>query len=245
MKRRLDKLMVERRLVRSRERAGELIKHGKVAVGGQVARKPSQSVDQAAGIVLLENDIPWVSRGGLKLEKAIDHWQVPVDGKVCLDIGACTGGFTEVLLAAGARKVYALDVGHGQLAESLLGDHRVVNMEGVNIRQVKTDRFGEPIDLIVIDVSFISLSHVLPVAKDLLAEDGAIVALIKPHFEVGKGDIKKGFVHDPALHEKVIDKIRLLAKDLLLDDHGVIEAPLHEDRNKEFLIYLENNKGKR
>lgn len=236
---RLDKLLVQQGLALSRERAKNLIIEGKVWVDGRQVIKPNLNVDEGVNIEVRGEDIcPWVSRGGLKLQKAIETWEVPVGGKICLDVGACTGGFTEVLLASGAKIVYALDVGHSQLAEKLAKDGRVVNIEGVNFRTVEPSLFAEPIELIVIDVSFISLEHILPRAVELLAPGGEVIALIKPHFEVGRQNIRKGFVKDPGLHDMVIEKIRRLAGKVGLKELGLTTAPEDEKRNKEFLIYL-------
>lgn len=236
---RLDKELVVRKLVASRERAQDLIIGGNVRVDGHIVSKPSQKVTEAAMIDLIEQDFPWVSRGGLKLEQAINEFNVDVKSMICLDIGACTGGLTDVLFHYGAKKVYALDVGHGQLAEKLKHDARVVNMEGQNIRSVKKNMFGEKIDLVVIDVSFISLEHVLPIAANVLRKNGSLIAQIKPHFEVGKGKTKKGFVLDKKQHKQVIEKIRMLGASLGLQERGLTIAPIAEGKNKEFLIYFQ------
>lgn len=235
---RLDKYLVEKNLVASRERAKLMIEQGKVWLNGAVVKRATREVTDDDMVDLRGQDsIPWVSRGGLKLEKALQEFGVDLNGQICLDIGACTGGFTEVMLARGAKKVYALDVGHDQLAERLKQDERVVNLERVNIRDVNQDFFADEIDFIAIDVSFISLKKVLPKAVTFLRPKGIVVALIKPHFEVGKKQIKKGYVTNPILHDQVVANIRRLGADLGLGEIGFTTAPLlDEKRNQEFLI---------
>ncbi len=238
---RLDKLLVDRGLVKSRERAASLIEKGSVLVAGEVVNKASKKVSTGVEIQLKEGDIPWVSRGGLKLEKALDHWAINPEGFVCLDIGASTGGFTQVLLHRGARQVYALDVGHNQLAEEIRKDPRVTNLEGVNIREAKAELLSEPADFCCIDVSFISLELVLPEVLKFLKPNGLIVALIKPQFEVGKGNLdKKGIVKDPNRKQEVVAKIKEAAVRLNLRVHEVILSPIAGGGgNEEFLIYLQ------
>lgn len=236
---RLDKALVLRGFVPSRARAQALISEGKVSVNDTITIEADHVISPTDTIQLLGEDFPWVSRGGLKLAHALTHWGINVEGKVVLDIGASTGGFTDVLLSAGAAKVYALDVGHGQLVDKLKNDPRVVNMEGTHIADVSMNNFPEPFPLIVIDVSFISLSHVLPKARTLLAQEGLIIALVKPQFEVGKDFIKKGIVKDPVLHQHVLTEITLRAKGLGFTVSAPISAPiLGGDGNKEFLINL-------
>ena len=183
---RLDQLLVDRGLAASRERAKRRIMAGEVLVDEQKIDKAGTMVKPEAKIRLLGEDLPYISRGGLKLEKAMKTFGVTLDGKVAADIGASTGGFTDCMLQNGAQKVYAIDVGYGQLAWKLRTDERVVNMERTNIRYVTRDDLGEPIAFASIDVAFISLDKVLPVAKDLLTEAGELVALIKPQFEAGR-----------------------------------------------------------
>lgn len=234
---RLDKALVERAVVSSRARAQTLIAEGKVSVNGKVVMESDHLVTALDAIVLLEADFPWVSRGGLKLAHALDYWHIDPKGFVALDIGASTGGFTDVLLARGAAKVYALDVGHDQLAEKIKNDPRVVNMEGVHINDVAREDFAEPIDIITIDVSFISVTKVLPRAKDILSPRGVTIALIKPQFEVGKSDIGKGVVRDATLHERVLREVTESARALRLVAEVPIPSPiLGGDGNKEFLI---------
>lgn len=236
---RLDKALVLRGLVSSRTRAVLLIKEEKVSVNGSIVIEPDHNVREEDTILLVGEDIPWVSRGGLKLEHALFHWNINVEGKVALDIGASTGGFTDVLLSRGAKKVYALDVGHSQLAEKLKNDPRVVNREGVHIKDVSSSDFLEPLELIVVDVSFISLAHVLPKIKELLTQGGEVILLIKPQFEVGKDFIKKGVIKDPALHLHVLTEIILRAKGLGFVVSEPLPSPiLGGDGNKEFLLHL-------
>jgi 23S rRNA (cytidine1920-2'-O)/16S rRNA (cytidine1409-2'-O)-methyltransferase len=235
---RLDSTLVLRGLVSSRARGAALIAGGHVAVGKAVVDDKSFLVSETDTVSLLKADLEWVSRAALKLTHALDHWHIDPGGKVALDIGASTGGFTEVLLSRGAKKVYALDVGHGQLAEKLVNDPRVESMEGMHIKDVSPAQFSEPVALIVIDVSFISLEKVLPKAKELLEKNGTLVALIKPQFEVGKAHIKKGIVSDPKLHARVVKHVETVATALGFVVEGVIASPIKGgDGNKEFLMY--------
>jgi len=237
---RLDQLLVQRKYAQSRERAKALIKAGRVLVDGVVVHKPSVGCSSDASIEVVGGDIPWVSRAGLKLEKALDIWPIDVARKACLDIGASTGGFTDVLLSQGAKLVYALDVGHDQLAERLRTDPRVTVMEGKNIRNAESVWFADPIDIIVVDVSFISLKHVMPKIAELLRNGGQAVVLIKPQFEVGKGRTHKGIVRDHILHEDVVESIGALAVREGLIPVSVIESPIRGgEGNKEFLLFLQ------
>jgi 23S rRNA (cytidine1920-2'-O)/16S rRNA (cytidine1409-2'-O)-methyltransferase len=205
-KTRLDILLFERGLAISRERAKALIMSGKVYVDGVKAEKPGIAAGHDASIEVREN-LPFVSRGGRKLEKALDYFNVSPEGKACLDCGASTGGFTDCLLKNGARLVYAVDVGYGQLAWSLRSDPRVITMERTNIRYVTEELFEEKPELAVIDVSFISLSLVLPVIHKLLTENGEALCLIKPQFEAGREKVgKKGVIRDPQTHKAVLDR---------------------------------------
>lgn len=205
MKDRLDILLVKRGLAESREKAKAVIMSGIVYVDGQKEDKAGQTFADTANIEVRGNTLKYVSRGGLKLEKAMECFDVNVTDKVCMDIGASSGGFTDCMLQNGAKKVYAVDVGHGQLAWKLRNDTRVVVMEKTNIRYVKPEDIGESIDFASIDVSFISLSKVLPAAYNLLGERGEIVALIKPQFEAGREKVgKKGVVREKSTHIEVI-----------------------------------------
>lgn len=237
---RLDKLLVDRALVPSRERARALILAGKVVVGEHAVDKAGAQVAEDAPVRLKGEDIPYVSRGGLKLEKGLDHFAVDPVGRVAIDVGASTGGFTDCLLQRGASKVFAVDVGYGQLAWSLREDPRVVNLERTNIRELTAERLGERPSLAVIDASFISLDKVLPPTLALLAPGAEVLALIKPQFEVGKGQVGKGgVVRDAEQHAAVVERIRTLAESLGCLVLGVTESPILGPKgNREFLIYL-------
>ena len=237
---RLDQLLVERGLAGSRERAKRLIMAGEVLVDEQKIDKAGTAVKPEAHIRLLSKDIPYVSRGGLKLAKAIKEFGVSLKGKVAADIGASTGGFTDCMLQSGAVQVFAIDVGYGQLAWKLRTDERVVNMERTNIRQVTPDMIGRPLDFASIDVAFISLDKVLPVARTLLAENGEIVALIKPQFEAGRENVgKKGVVRDPEVHRAVIEKVISLARGLDLTPLALTYSPVKgPEGNIEYLVWL-------
>lgn len=239
MKKRLDVLMSERGLAESRERAQELIATGQVIIHGRVMDKASAQVDASVEIVVRE-PLPYVSRGGYKLAAALDAFAVNPRDCVCADIGASTGGFTDVLLQRGASKVYAIDVGYGQLAWKLRQDPRVVVMDRVNARYL--ERLPEVVDLIVIDVSFISLELILRIAKTLLKPHGKIIALIKPQFEAGRDQVGRGgIVRDPRVHEQVIEKITRAAEGIGLEKIGLITSPIQgAEGNTEFLIALQN-----
>lgn len=214
MKDRLDVLLVKRGLAESREKAKAVIMSGIVYVDGQKEDKAGQTFADTANIEVRGSTLNYVSRGGLKLEKAMECFDVSVKDKVCMDIGASSGGFTDCMLQNGAKKVYAVDVGHGQLAWKLRNDTRVVVMEKTNIRYVKPEDIGESIDFASIDVSFISLSKVLPAAYNLLGERGEIVALIKPQFEAGREKVgKKGVVREKSTHIEVIQNCFAYAKE--------------------------------
>ncbi len=239
-KQRLDKLMVERGLAPSREKAQALIMAGQVVVGDHAAEKPGQQVTADVEIRIKGEVLRYVSRGGLKLEKGLDAFGISPAGRVALDVGASTGGFTDCLLQAGAKKVYAVDVGYGQLAWKLREDPRVVVMEKTNIRHLKQEQLDPLPDLAVIDASFISLNLVLPPALALLNSPSEIVALIKPQFEVGRGAVGKGgIVRDPKLHEEVLANMKHLAAELGAELLGICESPITgADGNREFLMGL-------
>jgi 23S rRNA (cytidine1920-2'-O)/16S rRNA (cytidine1409-2'-O)-methyltransferase len=240
-KQRLDKLVLESGLAPTIEKAKALIMAGLVVVGDHTIDKAGQQVASDAEIRLKGEVHPFVSRGGLKLRKALDEFGVDVAGSVAVDVGSSTGGFTDCLLQAGAVKVFAIDVGYGQLAWKLQQDSRVISMEKTNIRYVTSDQLDEVPVLAVIDASFISLAKVLPATVSLLQPGGRIIALIKPQFEVGKGEVGKGgIVRDPAAHEKVIDDVRQTALGLGLKVTGLCESPITgADGNREFLILLQ------
>jgi 23S rRNA (cytidine1920-2'-O)/16S rRNA (cytidine1409-2'-O)-methyltransferase len=239
---RLDQALVERDLCESRERAKRSILAGQVRVNGQLAHKASDSVAPEDKITVAEPE-KFVSRGGQKLEHALKHFQLDITGLVAIDIGASTGGFTDCLLQAGAKQVYAVDVGQGQLAWKLRKDSRVVVMEKTNARNLTLKQFPHPFDLAVIDCSFISLQKILPPAVPLLKADGKIVALIKPQFEAGKAEADKGrgVISDPAIHERVLRELRdFISTQAGLCWRDVVESPLLGPAgNKEFLTLIE------
>lgn len=237
MKLRLDRLLVDRGLTESREKAQALIMAGEVRVNGQRASKPGQPVEDTASVELLAK-IPYVSRGGFKLAGALSHFGIDPAGKVCLDIGSSTGGFTDALLQAGAARVHCVDVGAGQLAWKLRTDSRVALHEGINARELNAAEIGEPVDLITCDVSFISVTLILPAAAPILRPDGQMVILIKPQFEVGRGQVGKGgIVRDPALHEAACRRVVQAVSELGFET-GIMESPiLGAEGNKEFLLH--------
>ena len=234
---RIDLLLVERSLAESREKAQALLLAGQVLVNGQKVDKAGAAVDSTAAIEILAR-MPWVSRGGYKLAGAIDHWGIDVTGRVCVDIGSSTGGFTDCLLQRGAARVHSVDVGAGQLHWKLRTDPRVVVHEGVNARYIEPATLGEPVDLAVCDVSFISVTLILPMLPPLLQPDGALVILVKPQFEVGRNQVGRGgIVRDPALHEAVCSKVEDAAR-MLGFRTDLMESPLPgAEGNKEFLLY--------
>ncbi|MBN2644126.1 MAG: TlyA family RNA methyltransferase [Desulfuromonadaceae bacterium] len=239
-KERLDKLLLLRNLCSSRERARALIMAGQVLVAETVCDKAGTRVALDAAIRLRGADIPYVSRGGVKLEQGLKSFCVEVAGRIAMDVGASTGGFTDCLLQNGARLVYAVDVGYGQLAWSLRENGRVINLERTNIRELDAALLNPLPDLAVIDASFISLEKVLPATLLRLAFPADVIALIKPQFEVGRGKVGKGgVVRDSSLHEAVIAKIQKLAESLNCRVEGLCESPILGPKgNREFLIHL-------
>ena len=241
MKERLDKLLVEKGLVKSRERAKALIMAGKVLVNGKVVDKAGAQVPVDSKLEVKGEDIPYVSRGGLKLETALKAFKFNPEGMVCLDVGASTGGFTDCLLKHGAKKVYAVDVGKGQLDWKLRNDPRVVSIEGFNARYLSQKEVPEKVELAVIDVSFISLTKVLPPVKELLKEGGKVIALIKPQFELTKREVDrgKGVVREPQLHRKAITKVLNFSREIgLYPEDITLSHPRGPKGNKEFLVLL-------
>lgn len=232
--------MVESGLVESRHRAQALIMEGKVWVGEKQMEKAGVRIGRDEVIEIRGKTCPYVSRGGMKLEKALNHWQIIVPGKTFLDVGASTGGFTDCLLQLGAQRVCAVDVGYGQLAWKLQCDERVVNIERTNIRYLTKEKLGFKPDSAVIDVSFISLKKVIPKVLELIKKGGDIIALIKPQFEVAKGEVgKRGVIGDSQTHEKVIQEISSFALEEGLTIRGVVESPLLGPKgNREFFIFL-------
>ncbi len=235
----MDQLLVDRGLVESRSRAQARIMAGQVYSDTRRIDKPGQTLPEDAELTLKGEDHPWVSRGGLKLEKGLATFAIDPTGKVCMDVGASTGGFTDVLLTGGAAKVYAVDVGHGQLAWKIRKDERVVVMERTNARHLDAEQIPEAIDLIVCDASFIGLETVLPAAMALASPGALMVALIKPQFEVGKGRVGKGgVVREPELHQEVCDRIESwLNEETDWAVLGITESPIKgPEGNIEFLI---------
>jgi 23S rRNA (cytidine1920-2'-O)/16S rRNA (cytidine1409-2'-O)-methyltransferase len=239
-KSRLDVLLVDRGLVSSRERARAVILAGLVRVDGQVVSKAGAAVPATAAVELTAPDHPYVGRGGLKLAHALDVFGITVDGKRGLDIGASTGGFTDVLLRRGARDVIALDVGHNQLDWKLRSDSRVLVREGVNARALTTDDVPHRVEIVTIDVSFISLSHILPQVPAVLAPGGDVVALVKPQFEAGREEVGKGgIVSDPAVHDAVLARIAAVATSLGFEQRAMTPSPITgATGNREFLVHL-------
>ncbi len=238
-KTRLDQLLVDRGLAETRTRAQAMVLAGEVFTGERRLDKPGQPVTPDLAVEIRRRTGAWVSRGALKLIGALDHFGLDPTGAVALDIGASTGGFTEVLLARGARRVYAVDVGHGQLHARLREDPRVVVLERTNARQLNRDQVAEPVDLVVCDASFISLTLVLPPALALARPGAVLVALIKPQFEAGRGEVGKGgVVRDPAVHNAVCARIRAwLAEDMGWAVDGIAPSPITGPKgNREFLV---------
>lgn len=247
-KQRIDVLIVNKGLETSRERAKALVMEGLVFANGQRVDKPGEEVDVNADITI-KGGLKYVSRGGLKLEKAIDVFNIDLKDKICMDIGASTGGFTDCMLQNGAKRVYSVDVGYGQLAWKLRTDSRVVNLERTNIRYLEPEKVKDKIEFFSVDVSFISLTLVLPVAMKFLSETAQGVCLIKPQFEAGKGKVgKKGVVRDPEIHKEVIKKIADFVVSIGFEAQGLDFSPIKgPEGNIEYLIYLKksckNNDG--
>ena len=241
-KERLDVLMVQRNLAESREKAKALILSGIVYVNGQKEDKAGTSFEETVQIEVRGSTLKYVSRGGLKLEKAMSRFGVQLAGKVCMDVGASTGGFTDCMLQNGAVKVYAVDVGHGQLAWKLRNDDRVICMEKTNIRYVTPEDIGDRIEFSSIDVSFISLTKVLGPVKQLLTDNGQVVCLIKPQFEAGREKVgKKGVVREKSVHLEVIEMVSDYARSIGFGILGLEFSPIKgPEGNIEYLLYLQN-----
>lgn len=237
---RLDQLVFDLGLAESRERAKTTVMSGLVFVNGQRADKPGMQVSPDVNVEVKGTALPYVSRGGLKLEKALKVFPIDVNGKVCIDCGASTGGFTDVLLKNGAAKVYSVDVGYGQLAWSLRNDERVVNMERTNIRYISSEQIPEPLDICVMDLSFISVKLVLPAVCALLKDDAQLVCLIKPQFEAGREEVgKKGVVRDKAVHLSVIESVLSFAPTVGMTVMGLDFSPIKgPEGNREYLCYM-------
>lgn len=243
MKERLDVLLVNLGFAPSREKAKAIIMAGQVYVKGQKEDKAGSMFDPYAPIEVRGNTLKYVSRGGLKLEKSIKNFNLSLDEKVCMDVGASTGGFTDCMLQNGAVKVFAVDVGHGQLAWKLRQDNRVICMERTNIRYVTPEQIGEPIDFVSIDVSFISLTKVLEPVKALMSPRGQVVCLIKPQFEAGREKVgKKGVVREKSTHQEVIEKVIAYAKGIGFAICNLEFSPIKgPEGNIEYLLQLQNS----
>lgn len=242
---RLDLYLLEQGLAPSREKAKDLILGSNVLVNGKTITKSSFKVEDGANVAVVGQVLKYVSKGGLKLEKAIERFEISLEGKICADIGASTGGFTDCMLQNGASKVYAIDVGHSQLAQSLIDDKRVVNLEGLNFRHCTFDKVGSKFEFASVDVSFISLSLILPVLFEFLVEGATCVCLIKPQFEAGKENVKKnGVVKDISVHLNVIENVLKVAQSIgfsILDlDYSPIKGP---QGNIEYLVYLKREES--
>lgn len=236
---RIDRLLVDRGLVSSREKAQARVIAGEVLVDEQKVEKPGHAVLEDCEIRLLGEPPPYVSRGGFKLQGALDHFEIDVRGRVCLDVGASTGGFTDCLLQRGARRVYAVDAGANQLDWKLRRDERVVVHEKVNARYLGREIVPQPVSFACCDVSFISATLILPALPPLMDVAADLVILVKPQFEVDKGEVGKGgIVKDPALHQKSVDRVRLAAGDIGFTIKGVIDSPiLGAEGNREYLLH--------
>ncbi len=242
MKQRLDRLLVEQKLAPSREKAQAFIMAGKVRVDGQPVVKSGRLISNESFLEVLGKDQPYVSRGGVKLKTSLEHFDIDPQGLVALDIGASTGGFTHCLLLCGAKKVFAVDVGYGQLAWELRQDRRVKSIERTNIRHLEFEKLGENVDLVVIDVSFISLRLIFPKALEFLKPGGALVALVKPQFEAGVDDVgKRGKVSDTGVHEKVLKTLKIEAREQGFIVKGQTKSSIvgKKSGNEEFFLWLQ------
>jgi 23S rRNA (cytidine1920-2'-O)/16S rRNA (cytidine1409-2'-O)-methyltransferase len=236
---RLDQLVVERGLAPSRERARALILAGHVTINGHPETKAGTQVDEAAEIALIAPDHPYVGRGGVKLAHALDTFHITVEGREALDIGASTGGFTDVLLKRGARRVIALDVGHGQIDWTLRNDPRVLVIEHFNARRLQPSDLPGSVDLVTIDVSFISLRQILPVVPPVLRPRSDVVALVKPQFEAGRSEIRKGVIRDASIQTRVVDEVSAAAREVGLTPVASTTSPITGAKgNVEFLLHL-------
>ena len=239
MRIRLDQLVVDKGLAPSRERARALILAGQVSVDGQPQTKAGTQIDPSADVVLIAPDHPYVGRGGLKLAHALDTFGITVEGREALDIGASTGGFTDVLLTRGATRVVALDVGHGQIDWTLRNDPRVVVIEHFNARHLQPTDLPGSVDIVAIDVSFISLRHILPVVPPLLRPGADVIALVKPQFEAGRSEIRKGVIRDEAVQSRVVGEVSAAAREVGLKPVASTPSPITGAKgNVEFLLHL-------
>jgi 23S rRNA (cytidine1920-2'-O)/16S rRNA (cytidine1409-2'-O)-methyltransferase len=235
----LDHLVVDRGLAPSRERARALILAGQVSVNGQPASKAGTQVDASADVTLIAPDHPYVGRGGIKLAHALDTFHIEVDGREALDIGASTGGFTDVLLKRGATRVIALDVGHGQIDWMLRNDPRVVVLEHCNARHLQLSDLPGRVDIVTIDVSFISLRQILPAVPPVLRPNADVIALVKPQFEAGRGEVRKGVIRDAGVQARVLEEVSAAARDVGLSPVASTASPITGAKgNVEFLLHL-------
>ena len=243
MKKRIDILLTEKNFFESRAKSQAMIMAGKILVNGQKIDKSGTMIEENAEIKIIGENLKYVSRGGLKLEKAIKVFEIDLNEKICADIGASTGGFTDCMLQNGAKKIYSIDVGYGQLAWKLRNDERVVNMERTNIRKVSRADFEEILDFASIDVAFISLDKVLPIVYEILSEKGEVIALIKPQFEAGREKVgKKGVVKDKKVHEEVLKYVLNFAQNLNFKVCGLDYSPIKgPEGNIEYLTFLRKN----
>ena len=243
MKKRIDILLTEKNFFESRAKSQAMIMAGKILVNGQKIDKSGTMIEENAEIKIIGENLKYVSRGGLKLEKAIKVFEIDLNEKICADIGASTGGFTDCMLQNGAKKIYSIDVGYGQLAWKLRNDERVVNMERTNIRKVSRADFENIIDFASIDVAFISLDKVLPIVYEILSEKGEVIALIKPQFEAGREKVgKKGVVKDKKVHEEVLKYVLNFAQNLNFKVCGLDYSPIKgPEGNIEYLTFLRKN----
>jgi 23S rRNA (cytidine1920-2'-O)/16S rRNA (cytidine1409-2'-O)-methyltransferase len=243
VKLRLDQLLYKKGITESREKARALILEGKVIVNGQKIEKPGTMVDENVEITICGQPLSYVSRGGLKLEAALKAFSIDVKDKIAMDVGASTGGFTDCLIQHGAKRVYAVDVGYGQLAWKLRTDPRVIPVERTNIRYMNKDSIPEDIDIVTVDVSFISLKLVIPKVIEFLKPEGEIIALIKPQFEVGRGDVEKGgIVKSAERRREAVEEIKKFFETIKLRVIGIIESPIKGQKgNIEYLIYAKVN----
>ena len=236
---RLDQLVVDKGLAPSRERARALILAGQVSVDGQPQTKAGTAVDSAADVALIAPDHPYVGRGGVKLAHALDTFNIAVDGREALDIGASTGGFTDVLLKRGATRVVALDVGHGQIDWTLRNEPRVLVIEHFNARHLQLSDLPGPVDIVTIDVSFISLRQIFPVVPPLLRADADVIALVKPQFEAGRSEIRKGVIRDAGVQSRVLEEVSAAAREVGLIPVTSTPSPITGAKgNVEFLLHL-------
>jgi len=242
MKERLDRLLLSREITDSREKAKALIMAGDILVDGIPVTKPGTMVDTSAAIEL-KGEIPFVSRGGMKLDAALNHFRIDIEGMIVMDVGSSTGGFTDCLLKRGAKKVYCIDVGYGQMAWPLRMDQRVILLERTNIRYLERERIPDTVDFATIDVSFISLKKVIPRVREFVSKGGEILALIKPQFEVGKGKVGKGgIIRDEDARQAAVRSVREYAEGIGLKTIGVFQSPIKGHKgNIEYFLYLKND----